>query len=262
MQSRGTVLIVDHDSDLLESIESLLRLHNYWVRTFSSVESFLAYSLPNTPSCAIIDAEMPGFTGRQLHQLISTRRPDLPIIQLTQHGSIPQAVQAIRDGATDFLTKPVENHALVYAVQRAFVEEERLRPQREQRALFEKRFATLTLREREVCAHVLTGKLNKQIAVDLGTCEKTVKVHRARVMKKLGVESVAELVRFALVAVDAALAGPDPNGGDLPPGPITANGRPKPEARNSGLSAIAALLPVLSCTASAGSPPRPSAVAA
>jgi len=236
-------------------------MHSYWVRTFSSVESFLAYSLPDTPCCAIIDAEMPGFTGRQLHQLVSTRRPDLPIVQLTQHGSIPQAVQAIRDGAMDFLTKPVESHALVYAVQRAFVEEERLRPQREQRALFEQRFATLTLREREVCAHVLTGQLNKQIAVDLGTCEKTVKVHRARVMKKLGVESVAELVRFALVAADAALTGRDPNGHDLAPNPIAANDRSRPEARNSGLTAIAALLPVLSSIANPG-PPRESPVAA
>jgi FixJ family two-component response regulator len=228
MQTRGTVLILDQDPNLLETFEGLLRVHHYSVRTFSSVKSFLACPLSDSPCCAIIDAEMPGFSGSQLHRLVSSQRPDLPVIELARYGSVPQAVQAIRDGAVDFLTKPVDHNTLVYSVQGAFVEEERLRPQRERRALFEQRFATLTEREKEVCALVIAGKLNKQIAVELGTCEKTIKVHRARVMKKLGVESVAELVQFALNADNLVLAGRLPNKRDPIPNVMAVNDHSKP----------------------------------
>jgi FixJ family two-component response regulator len=182
----------------MDSVERLLQLHGYSVRTFASTGSFLSYRLPSTPCCAIIDAEMPDCTARELQTWVTRTRPGLPIIQLTEHGNIPQAVQAIKDGAVDFLTKPIDDRGLIYSIQRAFVEEERLRPEREERALYEKRLATLTPREKEVCGLVVEGKLNKQIAAELGTCEKTVKVHRARVMRKMSVQSLPELVRVIL----------------------------------------------------------------
>src|SRR5688572_14426067 len=198
MQRRGTVLLVDEDLEVLESVGELLQPHGYSVRTFSTAASLMRERLPSTPCCAIIDAEMAEDGVPRLQRWLAKARPGTPVIQLTEHGNIPQAVQAIREGATDFLTKPIDQVGMIYAVQRAFAEEERLRPECEERAFCERQFATLTAREREVCALVVAGKLNKQIAAELGTCEKTVKVHRGRVMKKMNVQSVAGLVRMVV----------------------------------------------------------------
>jgi FixJ family two-component response regulator len=198
MQSRGTVLIIDHDPASVEGMERLLQLHGYFVRTFSAPGAFLGYSLPSERCCAIIDAEFPDWPVMHFHMWLAKRRPGTPFIEMTASGNIPQAVEAIRRGAADYLTKPVEHKKLIYAVQHAFVEEERLRPKHEERAAFDARFKRLTPREKEVYALVIQGKLNKQIAADLGTCEKTIKVHRGRLMKKMEAASLAALVREAV----------------------------------------------------------------
>ena len=168
MQSRGSVLIVDRDPKIRESLEGLLEPQGYSIQMFSSAASLLSCRLPSTPCCAIIDIEMSDGRGSELQIWLQRIRPGSRVIQLTEHGNIPQAVQAIKNGATDFLTKPIEHKQLIYAVQRAFMEQEQLRPELQERALYENRFASLTPREKEVCTLVVEGKLNKQIAAELG----------------------------------------------------------------------------------------------
>jgi len=204
MRNSGMILVVDDDLKLLDSLGRLLRLNGYSVQTFGSSASILSYGLPNSPCCALVDVRMPGFSGVELQSWLARTRPELPVILMTAYGDIPQAVQAIRAGAADFLTKPIEERRLLHAVKRAFAQEQRLRLEQETRVVYEKRFATLSPREKEVCAFVVEGKLNKQIAGELGTCEKTVKVHRGRVMKKMKVQSVAELVKAVLKLRTAA----------------------------------------------------------
>ena len=152
---------------------------------------------PNAPGCLVLDVAMPGLNGLELQQALIAGGHELAIVFLTGHGDIPMSVQAMKRGAVDFLTKPVNDDDLLNAV-RVAIEKDRL--QREERAEvadIQQRLATLTPREREVLQHLITGQLNKQIAADLGTVEKTIKVHRARVLEKMQVHSVAELVHLA-----------------------------------------------------------------
>ncbi len=192
-----TVFIVDDDSAVLRALSRLLRAAAYQTQTFSSSREFLAKHEPSVPGCAIFDVALPDLDGLELQRSLSVGGVDRPIIFITGKGDIPTSVRAMKAGAVDFLTKPVSAYDLLVAIARARQVEAQARQTRSERALIEARLARLTLREREVLTHVVAGKLNKQIAGDLGTVEKTIKVHRGRMMHKLGVRTVQDLVRLA-----------------------------------------------------------------
>ena len=193
----ATVFVVDDDPAVLKSLSRLLRSARLDVVTFSSPREFLERHDPCALGCLVLDVAMPGLNGLELQEALTAKGSELPIIFLTGHGDIPMSVQAMKRGAVDFLTKPVNDDDLLKAIHVA-IEKDRLQRQaRAEVAEIQQRLATLTPREREVLEHVIAGQLNKQTAADLGTVEKTIKVHRARVMEKMKAQSVAELVRLA-----------------------------------------------------------------
>ena len=192
---RPAIHIVDDDPAVRRAIARLLSLEDWEVCAYDSAESFLAQPLADRRGCVILDVGLPGQDGIALQVSMGERGVHLPVIFLTGHADVPLTVNAMRQGALDFLVKPVDATVLIAAIQRALRKDDRLRAQRERREATDSRLASLTPREREVLMHVMEGRLNKQIAADLGTAEKTVKVHRARGMEKMQVRSVAELVR-------------------------------------------------------------------
>jgi FixJ family two-component response regulator len=194
--SLGQVLVVDDDASVRAALGRLLGLHGYAVTTFHSAESLLAQHDPRAYGCIILDVAMPGLNGLALQQALEQRGNQMPIIFLSGQADVPMCAQAMKRGAFDFLTKPVDDAVLFAAVACALQCDAELLSERAQREATESRLATLTAREREVLNHVIAGRLNKQIAADLGTAEKTIKVHRARGMQKMHVRSVAELVRI------------------------------------------------------------------
>ena len=198
LPDKQTVLIVDDDGRILNSLRRLLELNGYCVQVFASSNAVLNHPLPSEPCCAILDMQMPGLTGLELLSFLVKKRPGMPIILITGYGDIPQAVKAMKAGALDFLTKPVEEETLLGVIKRALIQEQTFRRDRGETAGCRDRFNTLSPREKEVCTLVFEGRLNKQIAAALGISEKTVKVHRGRVMKKLEVISVADLVRVVV----------------------------------------------------------------
>jgi FixJ family two-component response regulator len=191
-----TTFIVDDDASVLKALGRLLRSAGYDARTFSSAQDFLAAHDPNVPGCAVLDLTMPGLDGLELQQRLGSDGGVRPIIFLTGNGNIATSVRAMKAGAVDFLTKPVNREQLLSAVDLALQQDVASRRDREARKAITDKLATLTPREHEVLIHVVAGRLNKQIAADLGTVEKTIKVHRGRAMMKLGVRSVAALVRL------------------------------------------------------------------
>ncbi|MGR8941122.1 MAG: response regulator transcription factor [Gammaproteobacteria bacterium] len=192
-----TVFIIDDDAAVLKALSRLLHSHAMQVATFASPQEFLDQFDPRLHGCLVLDVAMPNLNGLELQLELGKRGNVLPIIFLTGHGDIPMSVKAMKQGAVDFLTKPVHDQDLVATIAAA-LEKDRTHWQiRAEIAEIRDKLAMLTPREREVLDHVITGKLNKQIAADLGTCEKTVKVHRSHLMAKLQVGSVAELVRMA-----------------------------------------------------------------
>ncbi len=191
-----TVFVVDDYAPVRSSISRLLRAAGFAVAAFASAEQFLAQYDPHMPGCLILDLAMPTTDGLELQRLLAKTGSVLPIIFLTGEGDIPKSVRAMKQGASDFLTKPVNDEDLLAAVRVAIEKDRALRREQAELSEVRTRLATLTPREREVLEYVVTGKLNKQIADDLGTVEQTVKVHRARVMQKMRVQSVAELVRL------------------------------------------------------------------
>jgi FixJ family two-component response regulator len=195
-QVEPTVFIVDDDPAVLKSLSRLLRAIHFQVVTFGSPQEFLERHDPHTPGCLVLDVAMPGLNGLELQEALRVKGSAIPIIVLTGHGDIPMSVQAMKGGAYDFLTKPVHDKDLLKAVEAALEKDRIERRSRAELDDIQERLATLTPREREVLIHVVSGQLNKQIAYDLGTVEKTIKVHRARVMEKMKVGSVAELVRL------------------------------------------------------------------
>jgi FixJ family two-component response regulator len=187
---------VDDDPSFRTAVTRLLRAAKYEVRGYRSASEFLD-SDPCDPGCILLDLRMPGVNGLDLQQSLAQMEGRLPIIFLTGHGDIPASVRAMKAGAVDFLTKPVERATLLRAVQNALEFDATERKSRAILRELRRSYETLTAREREVLAHVVSGKLNKQIAFDLGTSERTIKAHRGRIMDKLAIRSVAELVRIA-----------------------------------------------------------------
>jgi len=197
MPAAYKVFIVDDDEAVLTALKRLLTSAGLSVETFSSARTFLDHLPHDLPSCVVLDQRMPELSGLEIQRRIHERDGALSIVFLTGHGDVPTSVQAMKNGAVDFLTKPVDGDLLIDAVKRALMSSVDALNTIRERDGFLARLALLTPRERQVGSLVIRGLLNKQIAWELGTAEKTVKAHRARVMQKLAVGSVAELARIA-----------------------------------------------------------------
>jgi FixJ family two-component response regulator len=191
----STVFLVDDDSSVRTALTRLLQSEGYRVKAYASADAFLAQQDSRQAGCIVSDLTMPGRSGLELQHALSSSSPPRPIVFISGHGTVHSSVEAMRNGAVDFLTKPLNDAELLLAVDHAIEKDRRSRVEFEMLGAINRRHATLTPREREVLAHVSAGRLNKQIAADLGTVEKTIKVHRARVMEKMEVSSVAELAR-------------------------------------------------------------------
>lgn len=191
-----TVFVVDDYAPLRKSISRLLKAAGFIVTVFASAEEFLAQFDRQTLGCLVLDLGMPTLGGLELQRILASAGSLLPIIFLTGTADIPKSVQAMKEGASDFLTKPVNDEELLAAVGVAIEKNRALHREQAELSEIRGRLATLTPREREVLEYVVAGKLNKQIAAELGTVEQTVKVHRAHLMQKMRVRSVAELVRL------------------------------------------------------------------
>jgi FixJ family two-component response regulator len=191
-----TVFIVDDDPGVLKALSRRLRQKGYDIVAHSSPQEFLAQHDPAVPGCALLDVAMPALDGLALQQALTAGGSTRPVIFITGAGSIPTSVRAMKAGAIDFLTKPVEDKELLDAIVRAEQKDTEARRLQGELADINSRIATLTPREREVLTHVIAGRLNKQIAGDLGIVEQTIKVHRSRMMEKLGVRNIPALMRL------------------------------------------------------------------
>jgi FixJ family two-component response regulator len=192
-----TVYLVDDDAGVLKALSRLLRAKGYEVKSYVSPQEFLEQHDPAVSGCAVLDVSMPGLDGLELQQALTAGGSHRPIVFITGKGDVPTSVRAMKAGAIDFLTKPTKDTDLLEAVRRAEERDAEARRRLSELEVVQAKLRTLTPREREVLIHVVAGRLNKQIAADLGTVEKTIKVHRSRMMGKLGLRTVADLVRMA-----------------------------------------------------------------
>jgi len=197
IEEKPFVYVVDDDLSVRKALDRLLRAAGHGVKTFSSALEFLDFKPVDAPACLVLDIRMPAFNGLDLQDHLAKREDSFPIVFITGHGTVPMSVRAMKAGAVDFLQKPFGDTDLLSVVGQAIEKDRESRRHRKEIRDLRQRLATLTPREYEVFARVVAGMLNKQIAFTLGTVEKTIKVHRARVMAKMGAESVADLVRFA-----------------------------------------------------------------
>ena len=196
IRSAPIISVIDDDLSVRSSIERVLSPAGLVVSTYASAQDFLERYNPNVHGCLVLDLAMPGMTGLELQNTLIAMGSTIPIIFLAGRARISESVQAMKNGAFEFLTKPVDDYVLVETVQNAVEKDRKNHTKRVELAEILKRLAMVSAREFEVLCHVVTGRLNKQIAFDLGITEKTVKVHRSRVMQRIGVSSVAALVRL------------------------------------------------------------------
>lgn len=194
--SHGIVYLVDDDAAILRALQRLIRSVGLEVETFGSANEFLKHDPPDGPACVVADIRMPGLSGLDLQKELQSSGLNIPVIFLTGHGTVPISVRAMKGGAVDFLQKPVDEQLLLDGIHRAIEIDKKERKERKRQDLLQSRLSSLTTREREVFAQVIQGLLNKQIAFELGTSEKTIKVHRSRVMQKMQAASLADLVRM------------------------------------------------------------------
>ena len=196
--SEQVIHIVDDDEALRDSLVWMLESNGYRTRSFASGEDFLAMFNDTMAGCVLLDVRMPGISGLELFELLRGRNAGLPVIFITGHGDVPMAVEALKRGAQDFIEKPFGDREVLSVIEEALARERNERGQRVLKADVSRRLGELTQREYEVLQLILAGKLNKQIADVLGISIKTVEVHRARVMEKMGVRSLAELVQHVM----------------------------------------------------------------
>ena len=195
--ANSTVLVVDDDADLRESVGRLLRSVGMNARLFASIADFLASDLPDGPTCLVLDVRFPGQSGLDLQRELAAADRGLPIVFVTGHGDIPMSVQAMKCGAIEFLTKPFRDQDLLDAIQLGLSRDRARREYDFALASLKARFGTLSPREREIVIQVARGRISKQIAGDIGIAEATVKVHRSRAMRKMNARSLPELGRMA-----------------------------------------------------------------
>jgi FixJ family two-component response regulator len=191
------VYVLDDDLSVREALRSLIRSVGLRCETFATIAEFLRYPRSEEPACLVLDVQLPGGSGLELPTELKQTGAEIPIIFITGHGTIPMSVRAMKAGALEFLTKPFSEQELLDAIRQALLRDRAARAERAEHHALGERFARLTARERDVFALVVAGRMNKEIAAELGTAEQTVKQHRGRVMQKLDARSVADLVRLA-----------------------------------------------------------------
>ena len=196
-EADSIVFVIDDDASVREALESLIRSIGLRVETFPSTRDFLKKRLPEIPRCLVLDVRLPGTSGLSFQRQLAKAEINIPIIFITGHGDVPMSVRAMKAGALEFLTKPFRDQDLLDAIQLALEKDRARRTRDAEIQILKARFESLTPREQEVLPWVIAGKLNKQIAAELGTSEATVKVHRSQLMRKMHAESVADLVRMA-----------------------------------------------------------------
>ncbi|HKG62294.1 MAG TPA: response regulator [Pyrinomonadaceae bacterium] len=197
-QQQPIVFVVDDDVSVRESLELLIKFAGWQPETFASAEEFLAHPRTTTPSCLVLDVSLPDLNGLELQKLIGSERIDMPIIFITGHGDVPMTVQAMKAGAVEFLIKPFDDEALLSAIRHAIKHSAAVLENQAEITILRSSYESLTPRERDILLLVVGGMLNKQIGVKLGISEITVKAHRGKVMQKMKVDSLADLVKTAV----------------------------------------------------------------